>query len=67
LAAKSSGTVLVPTSELFRVVKYADEVGSDTEFVANCRRAILGGSGIVQFPATPEIEGEEATVETTLG
>ena len=67
LAAKSSGTALVPTSELFTVVKYADEVGSDTEFVANCRKAILGGSGMVQFPPIPEIEGEEPAVETTVG
>ena len=54
LAASSSGTALVPTTELFRVAKYVGEA-ADSTFASACRRAILGASGIVALPPTPEV------------
>ncbi len=54
-AASVNSTVLVPTSELFAVVRYlANNPSSD--FGRRCREAILTGVGMVKFPEVPPPE-----------
>ncbi len=53
-AAKSSNCVLVRTTDLFRVAKYAKE-SKDNDFAKSCRDAIKNSIGkIVDFPAVPK-------------
>lgn len=48
--ARESGTILVRTSDLFRVASYVRE-SDDKEFAEKCRRTILESKGkIVEFP-----------------
>lgn len=49
LAAKANGTLLVPTYELFKVVKYLLDEPSE-EFAAKCRQSFFEGVGLVEFP-----------------
>lgn len=52
--AKSSNCVLVRTTDLFHVAKYAKE-SKDENFAKNCRDAIKNSVGkIVDFPAVPK-------------
>ncbi|MGY5806099.1 hypothetical protein ACXHXG_00175 [Rhizobium sp. LEGMi198b] len=51
-SAKSSGTSLVATTDLFRVAKYVSD-SDDTAFAALCRAALLQASGMVAFPNEP--------------
>lgn len=50
-AASSVG--LLTTTELFRVAKYVSDTG-DTNFAAICRSRLLDGTGIIEFPDTPQ-------------
>jgi hypothetical protein len=52
--AKSSNCVLVRTTDLFRVAKYAKE-SKDKNFAKSCRDSIKTSVGnIVDFPAVPK-------------
>ncbi len=52
--AKSSNCVLVRTTDLFRVAKYAKE-SKDKKFAKSCRDAIKNSIGkVVDFPAVPK-------------
>jgi hypothetical protein len=53
-SAQSAGTALVATTELFSVSKYVADSG-DEEFAAQCRAALLSGTGIVLFPQPPSV------------
>lgn len=55
LAAKSNGTALITTSELFVVAKHILD-NQDQTFSAKCRQAILNTVGIVTFPEVPKTE-----------
>jgi hypothetical protein len=49
--AVRSGTVLIPTPELFRVAKAVSETG-DMEFARRCRQAISSNTGgLIKFPS----------------
>ena len=53
LAAKSNGTALLTTSQLFTAVQYIS--GSrDEEYAARCRQALVDGVGLVILPSPPE-------------
>jgi hypothetical protein len=52
--AKRTGTALIRTPDLFRIVKYIQESG-DAQFAAQCRAAIKDGGGtLVAFPSIPD-------------
>lgn len=51
-AAQSSLTALLPTSELFRVVRALLKY-PDNDYAASCRKAILENSGIISLPSPP--------------
>ncbi|GLR13283.1 hypothetical protein GCM10007907_20730 [Chitinimonas prasina] len=58
-AAVSSSTALVPTSELFRAIQYL-AAQPDDGYASECRAAIINGVGVVELPATPYFEAQEA-------
>lgn len=49
LAAKANGTLLVPTCELFKVVKSLLNEPSE-DYAAKCRQSFFDGVGLVEFP-----------------
>jgi hypothetical protein len=55
IAAKSSNTALIRTTDLFNVSKYLSSV-EDKEFAKKCREVILEANGIVIFPDVPEVQ-----------
>lgn len=63
IAVKRSGTILVRTTDLFKVAQYLSGK-ADADYAQNCRKAMLETSGeIVQFPDPPATE--TAVEETT--
>lgn len=58
VAAQRSGTALIRTPDLFRVIQYLSEV-SDEAFASDCRRAVFETNGsVVEFPRVP-VETED--------
>lgn len=51
-AAQSSSTALLPTSELFRVVRALLQ-HPNNDFARLCRKAIFEGAGIISLPSSP--------------
>lgn len=52
VAAKSNGTALLATSELFHASQYLSS-RSDGTFASACRQAILNGTGVISLPKAP--------------
>ncbi len=55
LAAKSNGTALVTTSQLFYAAQYLTMVGAP-EYAAACRFVLLNGIGVISRPPPPHNE-----------
>lgn len=54
-AANRSNVALIRTPDLFIIAKYLSKQ-SNKRFATKCRRAILKGVGIINFPLPPEIK-----------
>ena len=59
LAAKSNGTALVSTSQLFFAAQYLTRTDAP-EYAAACRTVLMNGSGVVDLPPPPEIARDVA-------
>jgi hypothetical protein len=70
MAAQSSSTALVTTSDLFATVQYLS-ANRDDDYAKRCREAIIAGIGLTKLPTPPERakdvapETSEQTLETS--
>lgn len=58
LAARSSGTALVATQDLFKVAQYLSGE-KDEAFATECRKVLLSGVGLTSFSVVPEKAGPD--------
>lgn len=65
-AALTSSTALVRTTDLFRVASYLAN-DADENFALECRKAIVTGSGLVDFPSAPASEDQGASIVARSG
>jgi hypothetical protein len=63
-ASATSSTALVFTPDLFKVVKYLKD-NKDARFATQCRKAIFGTVGLVEFPVVPQNDNPPEEVATT--
>ncbi len=60
IAAQSSSTALVTTSDIFAAIQYLTSQDDDG-YAKQCRDAMLTGTGYVRLPSPPEFAQDEAT------